>query len=194
MVHMTTDDFSDRKAGPGDTADIAKPGSKTCLTAYGTDNKPEDIDGPDPIGVERIHVDASHQASDIFLVYDKECPACDLYCKLVRIRESIGNLILVDARNPSSFMDEITAAGLDIDQGMVLIVGDQMYYGADAIHTLAIMGTRSGVLNRLAYWCFKSRAASSVVYPVLRSCRNLLLKILRKTKINNLALENNDYF
>ncbi len=135
-----------------------------------------------------------NQASDIFLVYDKECPACDLYCKLVRVRESIGKLILVDARNPSSFMDEITAAGLDIDQGMVLIVGDQMYYGADAIHTLSIMGTRSGVLNRLAYWCFRSRAASRIIYPVLRSCRNLLLKVLRKTKINNLALENNDRF
>lgn len=191
---MTTADIFVRKAAPGDAADIAKPAAKTFLAAYGTDNKPEHIDGPNPIGIEHIHVDASHQGSDIFLVYDKECPACDLYCKLVRIRESIGNLILVDARNPSSFMDEITAAGLDIDQGMVLIVGDRMYYGADAIHTLSIMGTRSGVFNRLAYWCFKSRAASSVVYPVLRSCRNLLLKILRKTKINNLALENNDYF
>ncbi len=146
------------------------------------------------IGIERIHVDASHQGSDIFLVYDKECPACDLYCKLVRIRESIGKLILVDARNPGSIMDEITAGGLDIDQGMVLILGDRMYYGADAIHTLSIMGTRSGVFNRLAYWCFKSQEVSRVIYPVLRSCRNLLLKILRKTKINNLALENNDYF
>ena len=191
---MTTADISIRKAGPGGAADIVKHGAKTFFVTFGADNRPEDIDGPNPIGIERIPVDASHQASDIFLVYDKECPACDLYCKLVRIRESIGNLILVDARKPSSFMDNITAAGLDIDQDMVLIVGDRMYYGADAIHTLAIMGTRSGVLNRLAYWCFKSRAASSVVYPVLRSCRNLLLKILRKTKVNNLALENNDYF
>ncbi len=156
--------------------------------------EPDCVDRPHPVEIERIYVDASHQASDIFLVYDKECPACDLYCKLIRIRESIGKLILVDARKPGSFMGKITAARLDIDQGMVLIVGDRMYYGVDAIHTLAIMGTRSGIFNRLAYWCFKSRAVSSVVYPVLRSCRNLLLKILRKTKINNLALENNDYF
>ena len=134
------------------------------------------------------------QANNIFLVYDKECPACDFYCSLVRIRSSVGNLVLVDARDPSPLMEEITAARLDIDQGMVLKVGDRMYYGADAIHTLSIMGTRSGVFNRLAYWCFKSRAASRIVYPVLRSCRNLLLKILRKTKINNLALENNNYF
>ncbi len=191
---MTRADISVRKTAPGYATDIAKVGANTFCAAYGADNKPEDIDGSNPIGIERIHVDAGHQGGDIFLVYDKECPACDFYCKLVRIRESIGKLILVDARNPSSFMDEITAAGLDIDQGMVLILGDRMYYGADAIHTLAIMGTRSGAVNRLAYLFFKSRAASSVVYPVLRSCRNLLLKILRKTKINNLALENNDYF
>ncbi len=132
--------------------------------------------------------------TDLFLVYDKECPACNFYCKLIRIRKSVGNLILVDAREPSSLMNEITAADLDIDQGMVLIVGDRMYYGADAIHALSIMSTRSGVFNRVTYWVFKSKVLSSILYPMLRAVRNLLLKILRKTRINNLNLENNDKF
>jgi hypothetical protein len=91
-------------------------------------------------------------------------------------------------------MDEITAEELDIDQGMVLIVGDRMYYGVDAIHALAIMGTRSGVFNRVAYWCFRSRAVSRILYPTLRAGRNLLLKILGRTKINNLRRDNNDRF
>jgi len=132
--------------------------------------------------------------TDIFLVYDKECPACDYYCNLVRIRESVGELVLVDAREPGPLMEEITAAGLDIDQGMVLITGDRMYYGVDAIHALSIMGTRSGVFNRVTYWCFKSKVVSGILYPILRTGRNLLLKILKKTKINNLSLENNDRF
>ena len=38
-------------------------------------------------------------------------------------------------------MDEITAAGLDIDQGMVLKVGGTLHYGADAIHALSLLGT-----------------------------------------------------
>ncbi len=134
------------------------------------------------------------ERTDIFLVYDKECPACDYYCNLVRIRESVGNLVLVDAREPGPLMEEITAAELDIDQGMVLIAGDRMYYGVDAIHALSIMGTRSGFFNRVTYWCFKSKAVSGVLYPILRAGRNLLLKILSKTKINNLKLENNDRF
>ena len=134
------------------------------------------------------------ERTDIFLVYDKECPACDYYCNLVRIRESVGELVLVDAREPGPLMEEITAAGLDIDQGMVLIGGDRMYYGVDAIHALSIMGTRSGVFNRVTYWCFKSKVVSGILYPILRAGRNLLLKILKKTKINNLSLENNDRF
>lgn len=130
----------------------------------------------------------------IILVYDKECPACDNYCQMVRIREDIGELILVDAREPTPIMDEITALGWDIDQGMVLKIGNRLYYGAEAIHALALISSRSGFFNRLNYWLFKSQWLSHLFYPVLRSLRNLLLKILRKTKINNLGFNNNNYF
>jgi predicted DCC family thiol-disulfide oxidoreductase YuxK len=130
----------------------------------------------------------------IILVYDKECPACDNYCQIVRIREDIGELMLVDAREPTPIMDEITALGWDIDQGMVLKIGNRLYYGAEAIHALALISSRSGVFNRLNYWLFKSTWLSHLLYPILRSLRNLLLKILRKTKINNLGLNNNNYF
>lgn len=130
----------------------------------------------------------------IILVYDKECPACDNYCQMVRIREDIGELILVDAREPTPIMDEITALGWDIDQGMVLKIGNRLYYGAEAIHALALISSRSGFFNRLNYWLFKSQWLSHLFYPILRSLRNLLLKILRKTKINNLGFNNNNYF
>ena len=131
---------------------------------------------------------------DILLVYDKECPACNYYCNLARIRASVGNLVLVNARDDCPVMREITAAGLDIDQGMVLKVSDELYYGSDAIHALSLMSTRSGIFNRLSYFFFRSRKLSAVLYPVLRACRNCLLKMLRKSKINNLGTVNNDRF
>jgi hypothetical protein len=56
------------------------------------------------------------------------------------------------------------------------------------------MSTRAGVFNRLTYWSFRSQAASRILYPVLRSIRNLLLKSLGKTKINNLGVTGNDRF
>ncbi len=131
---------------------------------------------------------------EILLVYDKECPACDNYCRMVRIKEGVGELKIVNARDFSSVMDEITASGLDIDQGMVLKMGGQLYYGSDAIHAIALISSRSGIFNRLNYWLFKSKMLSAVLYPVLRFFRNLLLKILSKTKINNLGMENNEKF
>ena len=134
------------------------------------------------------------QREDILLVYDRECPACNAYCQVVRIKESVGDLRIVDARENSEVMNEITAQGLDIDQGMVLKMGGQLYYGADAIHALALIGSRSGILNRLNYWLFKSKKISKILYPLFKVSRNLLLKILRKTKINNLKNKKNDKF
>jgi len=131
---------------------------------------------------------------EILLVYDKECPACDAYCQIVKIRETVGDLQLIDAREKSEVLDEITELGLDIDQGMVLKMGDQLYYGSDAIHALALISSHSGLLNRINYWIFKSKSVSSWLYPILRLFRNLLLKMLGKTKINNLGAPDNERF
>jgi len=131
---------------------------------------------------------------EILLVYDKDCPACNNYCQVVRIRESIGELKIINARENSEVLEEITQLGLDIDQGMVLKMGGMIYYGADAIHILALISSRSGVFNRMNYWLFKSKRVSAVLYPLLRSFRNLLLKMLGKTKINNLNSTGNDRF
>jgi predicted DCC family thiol-disulfide oxidoreductase YuxK len=131
---------------------------------------------------------------EILLVYDKECPACNNYCQVVRIHRDIGDLKLIDAREDSEVMREITARGLDIDQGMVLKMGGRLYYGSDAIHALALISSRSGLFNRMNYWIFKSRTLSAILYPVLRSCRNLLLKLMGVTKINNLDKPCNEKF
>lgn len=130
----------------------------------------------------------------VLLVYDRECPACNAYCQIVRIRESIGELRIVDARENSEVMNEISEQGLDIDQGMVLKIKDQLYYGADAINMLALIGSRSGLFNRFNYWLFKSKSASSIFYPILRFLRHCLLRMLGKSKINNLNIPGNDKF
>jgi predicted DCC family thiol-disulfide oxidoreductase YuxK len=133
-------------------------------------------------------------SAGILLVYDRECPVCDAYCRLVRIRKSIGTLRLANARDAGAIMNEITARGLDIDEGMVLKFGSTLYYGADAIHVLSSMSCRSGVFNRLTYWMFRSKRLAAILYPLFRFFRNLLLKLLRKSRINNLGLPHRDRF
>jgi predicted DCC family thiol-disulfide oxidoreductase YuxK len=122
----------------------------------------------------------------VYVVYDDQCPFCRNYCQLIRVRRAVGRLRLVDAREPSALMDEINALGLDIDQGMVVKIGAQIHYGADAIHILALLSTKSGAFNRLNSWLFTSQKFSAFLYPVLRNCRNLALKLMGIPFVHNL--------
>ena len=127
--------------------------------------------------------------NDAWLVYDGECQVCKTYCKYIRIREAVGNLHLVDARLPSSIMEEITQAGLDIDQGMVLKFKDVIYYGPDAIHMLTLLSTPSGVFNRINYYVFSTKIGASIFYPLGKAFRTLLLKLLGIKYIENLNIK-----
>lgn len=123
---------------------------------------------------------------DVWLVYDGECPVCNAYCSYARIRDAVGQLHLVDARQPSALMDEITAAGLDIDQGMVVKFEGVMYYGPDAIRMLTLLSTPSGLFNRINYWFFGTPKRAGIFYPAGRAFRNVMLKLLGIRYIENL--------
>lgn len=162
-------------------------GYRSVLEQYKV-NKATDDNGEKPDSNDSL------SKPKVLVVYDKQCPACHFYCNIIRIRESVGELVLVDARENSQVMEEITQKGLDIDQGMVVKIDDQLYYGSEAIHILTSMGSESSWLNRFNYWLFRSKARAEFLYPKLRFIRNCLLKVLGKSKINNLDLDNNHKF
>jgi len=91
-------------------------------------------------------------------------------------------------------MRDISRRGLDIDEGMVLKLDDAVYYGADAVHALARLGGGAGAFNAVNRWLFGSSRRARIAYPLLRTLRNLLLKTLGRTRINNLRLPGNGRF
>ena len=128
----------------------------------------------------------------IKLVYDGDCPVCRFYATRV---DTVGSkLELVNARDGGALVDEITEAGVDIDAGMVVKVGDDLYFGSDAVQTLASMSTTRDVFNRLTAGLFRSSRLARVFYPPLVGGRKILLRILGRTKINNLGNPDNDRF
>jgi predicted DCC family thiol-disulfide oxidoreductase YuxK len=150
-------------------------------------------DDADP-GSDHIKPRPAREAGDILVVYDWECPVCNIYCRLVRVRPTVGQLRLVNARESTVVLEEITKAGLDIDQGMVTRIDGHLYYGADAIHAITLVNDCADLFNWLTHFIFRSIKVSRVLYPCLRTCRNLLLKAMGKTKINNLKIQGNDRF
>ena len=75
---------------------------------------------------------------------------------------------------------------------MVLVADGTFHYGADAIHALAQL--RPGAASALNRWLFGSLRRARILYPWLRSGRNVLLKVLGRTRINNLRLPGNERF
>ncbi len=134
------------------------------------------------------------QPHNIYLVYDHQCSVCHTYCRRVHIRKSEGELRLVNARLASPVMEEVTASGLDIDQGLVLKIDSNLYYGSDAIHELSLMSDAADPFNWVTHWAFHSRRLAHIIYPILRSAHNLLLKIQHKSKVNNLGNPGNDKY
>ena len=123
------------------------------------------------------------QHTEAWLVYDGDCPFCSAYVRHVRLQETV-KLALIDAREGGPLVSEIAALGLDLDEGMVLKIGDQLYHGDQCIHALALLSSPSGTFNRINKIIFRSRWLSRVLYPVLRAGRNLTLRLLGRSKVN----------
>lgn len=119
------------------------------------------------------------------IIYDGECPFCSRYVSLLRLRDALGSVELLNARDGGPLVEEIRRRGLDLDQGMVLAIDGQLFHGAECLHRLALMTTGSGIFNRVNAWIFRSRTASEILYPALRAGRNAALALLGRTKIGN---------
>jgi predicted DCC family thiol-disulfide oxidoreductase YuxK len=121
--------------------------------------------------------------SSALIVYDGQCPFCSRYVRLVRLRQSLGHVKLIDARQGGPAVAEIQAAGLDLDQGMALKLGDRWYHGAECIQMLALLSTPSTVFNKLNGAVFRTQMTAKLFYPMLRVGRNIALKLLGRGRI-----------
>jgi predicted DCC family thiol-disulfide oxidoreductase YuxK len=118
-----------------------------------------------------------------WIVYDGHCPFCTAYVRFLRLKDAVGPVKLIDAREDGKEVAEVRRANLSIDQGMVLKLGGRLYHGAECIHVLALLTSPVGLLNRVTAWVFKSDSRARTLYPVLRAGRNLALRLLGRKRL-----------
>lgn len=117
------------------------------------------------------------------LVYDGECPFCSRYVRMVRLRETVGTVDLIDARQDHPAVTRLKDIGFDLNEGMALIDGEQIYFANDCITRLALLSTPSGLFNRINAAIFRSPILSRTLYPVMRFGRNLTLRLLSRDRL-----------
>ncbi len=117
------------------------------------------------------------------IYYDGECPFCTRYTALLRLRESVRQVDLVNVREDVASRKVLEAAGYDLDQGMVLDLDGKRYAGADAMHMLSLLSTGSGIFNRIMAAVFSVNWLVQLLYPMLRAGRAVTLFALGRERI-----------
>lgn len=120
---------------------------------------------------------------DLTILYDGQCPFCTRYVALMRLRKSVGKVVLVDARSDAPQVGAAIAQGLDLDEGMAVIWGERTFYSADAVHLLATLSGSGGVLNRVQRVLFSSPRRAAWMYPTLARGRRFFLRMVRRRTI-----------
>src|SRR5262245_2189102 len=117
-------------------------------------------------------------SSDIWFVYDGECPICQIGATYYKVRQAVGQLHTVDARTEANHpvMLEVNQAGLDLDEGMVIKFENQLYQGEQALILMAKLGADAGAFNKVNNFLFQSAPLARLLYPAMKGARNLALK------------------
>ena len=124
-------------------------------------------------------------AAALSLVYDGDCPFCAATARMYRLKQAVGTLHIVNAREAGDtpLMREIGTRGLDLNQGIVAQFNGKLYHGAEALHLLALLGSERGWLNRLNVALFRNRATVIFAYPFLKAIRRAALGLLGRKPI-----------
>lgn len=127
----------------------------------------------------------SNSPSALWLVYDGDCPFCTAGAKMYRLRQSVGELHIVNGRDiaGTDLMAAIEAHGFDLNTGIVARFEGRLYHGKDALHLLAMLGSDTGWLNRLNVTLFRNKTTIRIAYPVMVTLRNATLRLRGKKPI-----------
>ena len=126
----------------------------------------------------------SADSAAITIVYDGECPFCSRYIGMLRLRDAVGPVQLIDARSRDPAVARLQRMGYDLNDGMVVEYAGRTHHGADGLNLLALLSTGSGTFNRINAAVFRSTTASKLLYPALRLGRNLTLRALGRRQID----------
>jgi hypothetical protein len=93
-------------------------------------------------------------------------------------------LHMIDARSDHPVVREVRARGISLENGMAVTWNGQFYHGAAALHVLALLGSDSGVFNRLNRLVFSRPRLGRFLYPAMVAGRRLTLRLLGRPAIS----------
>lgn len=111
------------------------------------------------------------------LVFDGGCVFCRHFAELSELGSGIAGLQIRDGRSDDALRQTLSQRGYPLRDGAVLLVGDQVLHGAEAIQWLCERMTPSAALLQLLRPLLATPERARGFYPLLLLARRLALAL-----------------
>ena len=111
------------------------------------------------------------------LVFDGECPFCRHFAELSEGSSGIPDLVIRDGRSDHALRASLRERGYHLRDGAMVVTGDRVLHGADAVHWICARMRPGAPLLRLLAPFFAASGRSRAVYPLLLLARRLALSL-----------------
>lgn len=109
------------------------------------------------------------------LVFDGGCPFCRHFAELSELRSGIPGLRIRDGRADTPLRQALAGRGFHLRDGAMVIDGERVWHGAEAIHWLCARMTPSAALLQVLAPLMADGGRARGVYPLLLLARRLAL-------------------
>jgi predicted DCC family thiol-disulfide oxidoreductase YuxK len=122
-------------------------------------------------------VNDPHSPGGPLLVFDGGCLFCRHFAELSELRSGIAGLRIRDGRADHALRRSLEGRGYPLRDGAVLIDGERVLHGAEAIGWICARMRPSAALLRLLAPLMADPARARAMYPLLLAARRMALAV-----------------
>jgi predicted DCC family thiol-disulfide oxidoreductase YuxK len=110
----------------------------------------------------------------VFLYYDGECPFCNRYADILKLKKCF-EINICDARTDLSWKE--CKKNICLDDGVILIYQEKCYQGVEALDMLLNICKYDGVFFSFQKLVFSNKFIGNIVYSCFKFFRKVALFI-----------------
>ena len=114
----------------------------------------------------------------LVFIYDGECPFCNKFAELIELQSGLSNISILNGRDNISIIRDLLKKGFDLNDGAILLKGDEVMHGAKAINFICSkISNPSDALLKIISDTFRSNKRTDLIFPLLLIARRISLKL-----------------
>jgi len=126
----------------------------------------------------------SHNKNLKFILYDGECPFCNNYAMILKLRKDFKLDYIGSLREESQYTNLIKEYNLNPEDGIILYINGEVFQGHRAMTMISRFQQSKGFVNSFYKFLFINSYISQLIYPIAKIFRIIALKIKGVEKLN----------